>query len=226
MVCARVGALIELSRGHSRLLRALCAHTVRIMAIATAIFLTVAVPTSARADEPTDVVLLTNGGRLRGVIAEEDPVKGVTIKLVDGVLRNVPAKEIKEIIHGSDAHAAPAATPAAPPVVVVTPYGLPSSPPPERQNAGLWSGGVVMTIFGALAVPAGGIWVATSVSSPDKCAKGCPPGVVLSVGGLGLIAGGVYMMVVGGKRVPPRAAQWVPTLVGLSPQSATIGWSF
>ena len=47
---------------------------------------------SARAAAP-DEVLLANGGRLRGTVMEDDPVKGVSIQLLDGSTRRVPHAE-------------------------------------------------------------------------------------------------------------------------------------
>jgi len=64
-----------------------------------------------------DIVLLKNGGRLRGSVVEEDPQKGVRIKLADGTLRAVAASDVKEVQYGGK----PATVVAPPPAVVAPP---------------------------------------------------------------------------------------------------------
>jgi hypothetical protein len=46
-----------------------------------------------------DTVFLTNGGRLRGVVFDEDPHAGVGIKLPDGATRRLKAAEVKKILY-------------------------------------------------------------------------------------------------------------------------------
>jgi hypothetical protein len=91
-----------------------------------------------------DVVLLKNGGRVRGTVMEESPDKGVRIKLLDGAIR-VVAAEVQSVSYGSggaqappsEAQSAPAPSqPAAPPPPQPT---TPQSPPlaPESTEAGV-----------------------------------------------------------------------------------------
>jgi hypothetical protein len=56
--------------------------------------------TPAQADESTDTVLLTNGGRVRGLVMEEDPQKGTSIKLLDGTVRRLNSNEVKQVLYG------------------------------------------------------------------------------------------------------------------------------
>lgn len=85
-----------------------------------------------------DVLLLANGGRVRGVVMAEDPVKGVRIKLLDGSVRNVPPAEVKEVRYAgsqpppaTDAAAAPPGAAQSPPE---TPQP-PAAPAPESAAA-------------------------------------------------------------------------------------------
>jgi hypothetical protein len=61
-----------------------------------------------------DVVLLKNGGRVRGTVIQEDPVQGVRVRLPDGTIRAVKPAEVKQVLY-ADAAAAPTAKPAASP---------------------------------------------------------------------------------------------------------------
>jgi hypothetical protein len=94
----------------------------------------------ARAADDDDLVLLVNGGRLRGVVIEEDPQKGVRIKLVDGQIRSLKPSEVREVqYHGASAPAAAAAAPAATfaPSPAPTPAPAPaaaSAPAPYQPN--------------------------------------------------------------------------------------------
>ena len=94
----------------------------------------------------TDTVLLTNGGRVRGAVIEEDPQKGTSVKLLDGTIRRIAARDVKQVLYRGDVAAvAPGSPPAAsgsfapsvaqrplaPPVVAPpSPPALPSRPPP------------------------------------------------------------------------------------------------
>ena len=213
--------------------RAFVRQAQKVGAVALAIVLFTWIQSSAAyADDVTDVVMLTNGGRLRGVVAEEDPVKGVTIKLIDGTVRKLSVKEVKEIVHGSVAPIAPPPAPAAAqPIVMMAPppyAGYPGYPPParptERQSTGLWAGGRVLTILGSLTLPVGGTTIATS----DECKHDsqCPAGAALLVGGSLFLSGGIVMMVMGGKRVPVTTTGWMPTQVAVSARNMSLGWSF
>jgi hypothetical protein len=93
------------------------------------------------ADEPDDTVFLKSGGRVRGAVVEQDPVKGVRIKLADGTIRNIPAADVKEVIFGG-AGTRPGAVPGpapgpgpAAPVPGVAPPPAPVPPPPEAAGS-------------------------------------------------------------------------------------------
>ena len=59
----------------------------------------------------TDVVMLANGGRLRGTVEVYEPGADVVIVLSDGTRRTVPAAEVAQVVFGD----APATTPSTPP---------------------------------------------------------------------------------------------------------------
>jgi hypothetical protein len=84
----------------------------------------------ARAADDDDLVMLVNGGRLRGVVIEEDPQKGVRIKLMDGQIRSLKPSEVREVqYHGA---AAPALA-AGPPAATFAPVPAPAPTPPPYQ---------------------------------------------------------------------------------------------
>lgn len=97
-------------------------------------------PVSARAADTDDVVLLANGGRIRGEVIEQDPVQGLRIKLADGTIRVLKASDVREVKYHDAAPApepvAPAAVAAAPVVAapqVVTSVAPPVSDAPEQR---------------------------------------------------------------------------------------------
>lgn len=65
--------------------------------LALAILVLPVFPGDALAD---DVVLLSNGGRIRGTVIEADPREGASIKLEDGSVRRFDAGEISTIRYG------------------------------------------------------------------------------------------------------------------------------
>jgi hypothetical protein len=85
----------------------------------------------------TDVVMLSNGGRLRGTVEVYEPGADVVIVLSDGTRRTVPAAEVAQVIFG-DAGAPteppPTESPTSPPNPVLPlptePAPLAPSPPP------------------------------------------------------------------------------------------------
>jgi hypothetical protein len=92
-----------------------------IVALAAGLLLFQLTPARAAAD---DVVLLANGGRVRGTVVSEDPAQGIRIRLADGTIRNIAAKDVKKVEYAGEASTtevppppAPAA-PAAPPEAV------------------------------------------------------------------------------------------------------------
>jgi hypothetical protein len=86
-----------------------------------------AVSVVAHAD---DVVYLKDGGRIRGTVMEEQPDRGVTIRLADGSVRSVPTDEVKIVDYGEALTHPQEATPVPP----TTPM-----PPPEEPRAPLTS---------------------------------------------------------------------------------------
>lgn len=70
-----------------------------------------------------DVVMLANGGRLRGTVEVYEPGADVVIVLSDGTRRTVPAAEVAQVIFGE------VSTPAETPVVPPPPTEPPTSAP-------------------------------------------------------------------------------------------------
>lgn len=82
------------------------------LAVTTGFCVWTASATALAAEATPDTVHLTNGGRLRGTVSEEDPRTGVKIVLADGSVRSVPAADVRRVEYGSDAaSAAPAPAP-------------------------------------------------------------------------------------------------------------------
>jgi hypothetical protein len=101
--------------------------------LVTMLALTLLLAGTARAQE-LDTVLLTNGGRMRGTIMEEDPQRGVSVRLPDGTVRKLEASEVKEVHYASGPAPTrpqgPAATAPVPPPVVTPPPPPAQRPPP------------------------------------------------------------------------------------------------
>lgn len=99
---------------------------------ALGVALTMTFAQSARAEDP-DTVMLASGGLVRGMVVEEDPLKGVSVRLADGTVRKIPPNELKRVIYAADAKAsakppAAAAAFASPaPASVLAPTPLPSA---------------------------------------------------------------------------------------------------
>jgi hypothetical protein len=138
---------------------------------------------AAWADAPPDDVFLNKGGRLRGVVMEDD-ANGVSIRLVDGTTRRVPRAEIMRVQYANDvartaaapapATGQPQALAAAPPSVAApVPYGalppLPAEKPVSRAHTirPLWITGLVA--FGAMYVTT--IVVVAAIPFEDEDAK-------------------------------------------------------
>jgi hypothetical protein len=58
-------------------------------------------PDASRPDESLDTVLLTNGGRVRGTIFDDDPRTGVGIKLPDNTTRRIKSADVKKVLYRS-----------------------------------------------------------------------------------------------------------------------------
>ncbi len=93
---------------------AMTTRTLQSLAAASFIFLT----TSAFADDATDVVVLSSGGRVRGSVLEQSPASGVRIKLYDGSVRSYSAFEVQRVqfADGATVSSAPNAPDSAAPV--------------------------------------------------------------------------------------------------------------
>lgn len=68
-------------------------RTCQLVAASTLVLLA----TSALADDATDLVVLSNGGRVRGSVLEQSPTSGVRIKLYDGSVRSYSSAEIRRV---------------------------------------------------------------------------------------------------------------------------------
>jgi hypothetical protein len=84
------------------------------------------------AAQASDTVHLTNGGRVRGHVMEDDD-KGVSVLLADKTTKKIPRAEVMRVDYGGKAPGAPAApSAAAPPVPYPTPSavgaGTPTAP--------------------------------------------------------------------------------------------------
>jgi hypothetical protein len=77
-------------------------------------------------------------------------------------------------------------------------------PKPERNSPGLFAGGAVLTVVGGFAAPIGfgliGVFGSGTQSQQDALAGP----IVAAVGGTISLAAGITMMVVGGRRTPPK----------------------
>jgi len=76
---------------------------------------------SALADEAGDIVFLKGGGRVRGLVVEESPTAGVRVKLADGTIKVVLAKDVDHVEYAS-------AKPAEPPPPEPKPEPKPEPP--------------------------------------------------------------------------------------------------
>jgi hypothetical protein len=99
-------------------------------AAALFLFATLASPLARAGGQ--DTVLLSNGGRVRGIVIEDDPKTGVSIKLADGSIRRLTRGEVKQVVYASDATSTPPAAPVpAAPTPVAVPPALPAAAPPS-----------------------------------------------------------------------------------------------
>jgi hypothetical protein len=131
-------------------------------ALAAALSL-VLVAHDARASDAPDVVVLRNGGFVRGQVLEHDPDKGTTVLLADGTTKRYSAAEIGSVRLGGDATLAPppaAAPPSAAPAPAARPEeGEPLPPPPGPKPED-----DTRTANNALFVELGGNGIAYSVN--------------------------------------------------------------
>jgi hypothetical protein len=195
-------------------------RAVRLTA-ATALAL-VSLAGTAWAGDSDDVVFLRNGGRLRGMVIEDDPAT-VTIKLPDGTVRALARAKVKQIEYGATNPAIPpaAAVPLPPPVLAPGPaappagwrYGPEGAPPPartERRSTGLMVTGIVFMPLGFLTV--GTALAACAGAFGDGCNHGSTRGPVegtIAIGSL-LLVSGIVFTAVGASRRPVGGAALAP----------------
>jgi hypothetical protein len=173
--------------------------------------------TSVALADAIDTVFLGNGGRLRGAVMWQDPKNGVSIKLLDGSVRVVPAGDVRQVAFGDSAGGYPGPPPTTAVVVAPPPAvaAAPLLPPPAVNTAGkslTLAGVVTLTIGGGVAGVAGAL-----ISGGDLGS-----GVItLAAGGTVFVVGGVIAIVgvsIHAASAPPRAlslAPWVgPGQVG------------
>jgi hypothetical protein len=144
----------------------------------------------AQAGDVDDTVFLKGGGRIRGTIVEEEPTKGVRIKLPDGRTRTLKPAEVDHVQYAADAPA-PAAAPApapepapalaptasapppAPTYYAASPPAWGGAPAPESgrrmRSKGLFIAGVTVGGVGVLGV-AGGL----GLFAASRDSKSCP----------------------------------------------------
>lgn len=174
-------------------------------------------PSAAMASDVADTVFLTNGGRLRGIVIEDDPINGVTVKLPDGKTRKVPRGQVKSVAYGGDSVAARGTTGSAPSSAA----GAATQVDPQNAAAAdnlrsdtatsgasgmhrrpvLYGTGAAMMGLGLFAIPVGTFLIATatrvdaSQCGPDG--QSCPPSA-LNTGYDAQIAAGGGIIGLGG----------------------------
>ena len=114
-----------------------------------------------------DTVFLKNGGRVRGVVVEEDPQTGVRVKLADGTITTVAAADVERVDYESAGGAAPVAPPTAPPAPLP-----PVAPPPIVVQPGT----IEVSTTRAGSVRLGGGQRGTATPEEPLVITGVPPG--------------------------------------------------
>lgn len=100
-------------------------------------------PAPAPQAEGIDTVFFVGGGRVRGLVLEDTPREGVTIRLLDGTLRTYPRRDIARIEYSDGSVTRrrerqqpppPPRAPAPPPTYAPPPsYPQPAAPPPRAE---------------------------------------------------------------------------------------------
>ncbi len=159
------------------------------------------------AGEGQDTVLLKNGGRLRGTVFAEDPVQGVSIKLLDGTTRNVPPAEVARVEYGPPA-GAPATAPA--PAAGVAPAALPPAAPPPAAYPGASAPGAAY--YGPSRPPNG------DMGAPHARARRSTglmvTGIVLSGLGASALGAGIALFVQSDGAATCTTSHWEPSYYG------------
>ena len=157
-------------------------RSLRWMWVTASLAICLASSVSARADEVIDTVVLKSGAKLRGIVMEDDPTTGVSIKLVDGVSRQLKRDEVLRVDYGAQPSAPPAPPPAASPAPPAAPIAPPLAPlatatktipslrgeePMSRGIPAIWAPGLSIFLTGYV----GGV-IGTSVKSDQAKAIG------------------------------------------------------
>lgn len=111
-------------------LRSGCSMTGRRVASVLMGLLLLAFPMVTLAD---DLVFLTNGGRVRGIVMEADPQKGVSVKLDDGSTRQFAPAEVASVQY-SQSEASPLPEKSFPPAPTAVPVAPPQYYPPPSSG--------------------------------------------------------------------------------------------
>jgi hypothetical protein len=125
---------------------------------------------SAQADDKPDTVVLKSGGRLRGTVMEEDPQRGVSIKLLDGTTRKVLPKEVDHVDYAAAASPPsiaprPPPTPAAPlPMALPPPMYMPVNVEGNHSSSKSLTAVWVTGLVGFLVVYTAGIPITAAVA--------------------------------------------------------------
>jgi hypothetical protein len=153
---------------------------------------------AAQASAPgSDEVVLTNGGRVRGTVMEQDPTRGVSIRLADGTTRQFAPAEVANVAYGAPPTPPPVAVaPPAPTVVVAPP--APLDPPLEMQvNSGQTA--LLQRRIGSFEGGATGVYTSVSIAGSDwqdlctsPCNRPVPRNVMLRVRGDGMTTSGLF----------------------------------
>jgi hypothetical protein len=109
-------------------------HCVRLRSLI--IIVALLAPTAALGQEASDIVFLKGGGRVRGLIVEESPTAGVRVKLPDGTIKVVLAKDVDRVEYSGAKSAAepapkpePEPAPSPEPAVELSPLRIESAQP-------------------------------------------------------------------------------------------------
>jgi hypothetical protein len=86
-----------------------------------------------RPEGAQDTIYFLGGGRVRGVVLEENPKTGVRVRLLDGTIQTYPRDDLVRIEYADGSASSRVMTPAAPPHAYPPAPPAPP-PPPERRD--------------------------------------------------------------------------------------------
>lgn len=172
------------------------------MVVALAVFL---FGQLARAEPKGDVILLRDGGRLRGDVMEETP-DHLVIVLIDGTTETVARSNVLEVRHGGantsfTSFEATGAGVVPPPPVVMD----------NGSGGGLALAGAIVLAVGGAAATGGGILISSAVMDGDSDGR-IPGGIGLAIGGGATAIVGVVLMVVGAPSTGDTARSFDSTI--------------